>query len=591
MKRRIVFFIAAAGAALFLFGAGFVWFSQTVFSYLDNDGGKAEKADYQAYVQLMFASHDKDFVGYKEYGAYDGDVKAIALYLPQYHPFAENSRWHGQGFTEWFNVTAAKPLFAGHYQPKLPIDVGFYDLSHTDVMRRQIELAKNYGIGGFAFYYYWFAGKKLMEKPVYNFLADKTLDFPFCLHWANESWTKRWDGGSGEVLINQTFSKEDFEPLARDLLAFFKDERYIKIDGRPLFIIYRPGAFGRELMAEFAAYLRKYAVKNGIKAPYIVGTKAFGFWEDPDAWGLDAVMEFEINNIFGLEEMDTAKIDEKADFRRFDWAGYILAGKEKLDYKYKTFRTVFPAWDNTARKAYTGALVFDGTSPEIYGRWLDFAVNDTKKKFKDSERILFINAWNEWAEGAYLEPDRRYGYAYLDMTRNVLDGKAAFGTPEAKPAGIAVLTGGRNRIAKGFELLNLGKGVRMLISGVQPGTTIGAIAAREDVKFDGQPVELGYYARDTKGNAKEIKDWAQKYGFGTIYAVTSFYHVPRASLELLQAMPGADIRFVAAGSEFVRRDWWRSFSSFKFLMFEYTKFLAVAAQYKIWARFLSLFDK
>ena len=211
-----------------------------------------KRHEARQYIKEMFNLHSEDFTAFKAYpNKPQREVQLIAFYLPQYHQFEENNRWHGRGFTEWTNVTKAKPMFVGHDQPKLPIDVGFYDLSHDDVMSRQIELAKNYGIGGFSFYYYWFSGKKLMEKPVYNFLENKKLDFPFCLTWANENWSKRWDGGNREILMEQKFSYADFELLTQDLLPFFRDERYIKVDGRPLFIIYRPALFEQKMFVDF----------------------------------------------------------------------------------------------------------------------------------------------------------------------------------------------------------------------------------------------------------------------------------------------------------------------------------------------------
>ncbi len=577
MKKKVVIAGFIGLLAAFCWFGGFMLFCREVFYYADK--GRAPAAAKTA--APIRAEQQADFAAYQDYPAAKTDVRVVALYLPQYHQFEENNRWHGRGFTEWTNVTAAKPLFAGHYQPKLPIDVGFYDLLHTDVMKRQVELAKNYGIGGFAFYYYWFSGKKLMEKPVYNYLNDKSLDLPFCLTWANESWSKRWDGGNHELLIEQKFSEEDFAALAEDLLPFFKDSRYIRINERPVFIVYRPALFDKELFQKFAAYLKEFGKNNGVGEPYLIATKQFGFWENPADWGLDAVMEFEIDGIFGLQEMATAKLDPKTDFRRMDWAGYIRSGKMRRDYAYKTFRTVFPRWDNSPRKAYSGAIVFDGTTPEIYGKWLDYALKATKESFAGEEQLLFINAWNEWGEGAMLEPDRRYGYAYLDMTRRVLNGQF-IPEEDSAPVGIAALTGGRNRIAKALELLNLGAGDRLLISGVKRGTGLNLIAAREDIVLkDGQPVDLGYQATDTVGNAREVKAWADKHNMQKLAVVTSFYHIPRARLELEHAMPEKEIDFYAVQSPFVLRRWWTSFKSFAFLAAEYTKFLAVYVQYKM----------
>ncbi len=573
MKHKVgIMAVMGAGILFLAWFGGFLIFNRTVFGYVQTavDLPEAPESAGEA------TAGGETFVPYQAYPAQQGDIRAIALYLPQFHRFAENDHWHGRGFTEWANVTAAKPLFAGHYQPKLPIDVGFYDLTHDDAMFRQIELAKNYGIYGFAFYYYWFSGKKLMEKPVENYLANKKLDLPFCLHWANESWSKRWDGGNRELLVEQKFSEDDFAAFAEDLLPYFKDERYIRINGRPLFIIYRPGLFDQELFKKFAAYLKQFIQDNGVGEPYLAGTKQFAFFANPAEWGLDAVMDFELNNIYALQEKPVDKFDPAADFKVFDWNRYIRTGKMEKDYKYKTFRTVFPAWDNTARKAYSGALVFDGSTPEVYGQWLDYAVRVTRAGFSGDERILFINAWNEWAEGAYLEPDRKYGYAYLDMTRAVLDGRFVAPAEKPKPVGIAVLTGGRNRIAKAVELLNRGFGERLLISGVQPGIKLEVITAREDVKLkSAQPVDLGYQARDTVGNAREVRQWVKTHGMDELYVVTSFYHIPRSRLELEYALPDTKMHFVAVESPYVARAWWKNWRSFKFMAGEYTKFLLV----------------
>ena len=583
--------LAALGAVIlfFLWLGGFFVFNRTVFAYVKNNysdivGHSLTQSENlaQRYVNALFdrKNQQQDFVAFHTYETKPFDVRLIALYLPQFHQFKENNLWHGRGFTEWSNVTAAKPLFVGHYQPKLPIDVGFYDLTHDDVMNRQIELAQNYGVGGFAFYYYWFSGKKLMEKPIYNYLANPHLDFPFCLNWANENWSKRWDGGNHELLVEQTFSRDDFERFAQDLLPFFQDKRYIRIDGRPLFIIYRPAVFDKNLFVEFTQYLRRFMTEKGVGNPYLIATKAFGFYDNPQDWGLDAVMEFELNNIYGLRQKNVAKIDDAADFRIYDWAEYIYADKMIKDYTYKTFHSVFPRWDNTPRKAYSGALIFDGASPDVYGQWLDYAINDTLQKMNGDERIVFINAWNEWAEGAMLEPDKRFGYAYLDMTRKVLDGNFVSPSNEPAPIGIAVLTGGINRIEKAIQLLNDGVGERLLISGVRPGTSLNVIASRKDVVLKNQqPIDLGYEATDTVGNAKEVREWTEKYHINEFYVVTSFYHIPRSRLELQHEMPDAVMHFVAVDTPNVLPQWWKNWRSFKFMAAEYTKFLIVYLQY------------
>lgn len=566
---------------------GFIFFTNSIFSAIEPKetlaAPKFTSQDEKNYINSLFNHNKDDFV---EYTTYDStqkfDVRLIALYLPQFHPFAENNNWHGKGFTEWFNSTKAKPLFTSHHQPKLPIDVGFYDLTHDDVMYRQIELAKNYGIGGFAFYYYWFSGKKLMDKPLNNFLNNKELDFPFCIHWANESWSKRWDGGGKELLIKQEFNRADFKPFAEDLFTYFKDKRYIRINNRPLFIVYRPAIFSQELFIEFTKYLRSYARQNNEEEPYIIATKQFNFWEDPKNWGLDAITDFDINNIPGLATKDIPLVADDLKVKIYDWKSYVEQEKIRRDYQYKTFKTIFPRWDNTPRKAYSGALIFDGSTPDIYGKWLQIALEETRLNLKNDERIIFINAWNEWAEGAILEPDTKYGYAYLDTTRKVLENKFTPKKRSSKKTGIAVLTGGRNRISEAMVMLNQGKGERLLISGVKPGISLNLLTARKDIKVESiLPIDLGYTAKDTVGNAKEIKVWADKHQLEKIYIVSSFYHIPRVKQEIEKYIKDKQIEYISTPSDFVSRTWWKNFGSFKFLSIEYTKFLIVFIQYKV----------
>ena len=319
-----------------------------------------------------------------------------------------------------------------------------------------------------------------------------------------------------------------------------------------------------------------------MQEPYIIATKQFSFTHNPSQWGLDGVMDFEINNIPRLQEKDVVKIDDEFNFKVFDWDGYIKSKRYKREYKYKTFRTVFPRWDNSPRKSRTGALIFDKSTPNIYGEWLQYSIEETEKQYKNDENIVFINAWNEWGEGAMLEPDSRYGYAYLDVTRQVLEKNFNQENKASKKSGIVALTGGRNRISKAVELLNQGLGERLLISGVKPGITLNLITSREDINLESiMPVDLGYTARDTVGNAKEIKHWADKHNIDKIYVVTSFYHIPRARLEIKNIVKDKKIEFISTPSDFVSSKWWKNFKSFKFLASEYTKFLIVFVQYKV----------
>lgn len=369
---------------------------------------------YVNYLIKQYTSKE-EFVPIDESGCnFDIKTKLIAFYLPQFHTFPENEEWHGKGFTEWTNVTKAIPHFIGHRQPQLPIDVGFYDLSNVDIMKRQVELAKLYGIYGFCFHYYWFSGKRLMEKPIFNWLNDKTIDFPFCLCWANENWSKLWDGGNKEVLMKQELKDGDDEKFADDILPFFLDKRYIRIDDKPLFIVYRPALFAKERFNEFVNKLKDKCKINGINDLYILVANTFGFSDNPCEWGADALVEFPPHNIC-VSAINAKLLSQQSSITVYDFNSLKLP-----HYTNKVFRTVFPSWDNTARKAFSGGSCFQNCTPSAYQKWLQDCINYTKKNMSSQEQFVFINAWNEWAEGAHLEPDQYYGYAYLDATKKAL---------------------------------------------------------------------------------------------------------------------------------------------------------------------------
>lgn len=395
------------------------------------------KKDYETYIKKMEIIQESN--EYKDFCEYNtpvkSNVKPIAFYLPQFHCFEENEQWYGKGFTEWTNVTKSIPLYAGHYQPHLPIDVGFYNLNNNDVIYRQIELAKNYGIHGFAFYYYWFSGKKLMEKPIYNYLNDKNLNFPFCLCWACENWSKLWDGGNKELLIESKLNNGDAELFWNDILPFLKDSRYIRINNKPVIIMYRPNKFEKEKVKNFIETIRLKAKKEDFKELYLIWaitndipSETLEF--NPQEWGFDACLEFPPHGIRNNKNKDK-NIEIKSisgylnpDFRGtiYDFKDFITNQKyEKPLFNTNIYRGIFPTWDNSSRKAKTGALIFHGTVPDYYKIWLKSILDWTKNNRAQDEQYIFINAWNEWAEGAHLEPDMRYGYAFLQATREVLD--------------------------------------------------------------------------------------------------------------------------------------------------------------------------
>ena len=350
-------------------------------------------------------------------------VRLIAFYLPQFHPIPENDRWWGEGFTEWTNVRAATPQYAGHYQPRVPIDLGYYDLRDLEVQRRQVEIARRYGIGGFCFYFYWFGGRRLLETPLLNYLGDPSIDFPFCLCWANENWTRRWDGRQQDLLIGQEHSPEDDLKFIEYVSRYFRDSRYIHIDGRPLLLVYRPA-----LLPDAAVTVerwRDWCRENGASEPYVAMVQSFQSL-DPRPYGMDAAVEFPWHT--GMPaDITVHVVPAKSKFRGyvFDWEDYAERSADQPDQPWMQMRGVMPGWDNTPRRKSLAHL-FQGHSPALYGRWLKSAMRWTLARHRSpDERLLFINAWNEWGEGAYLEPDQRFGFAFLQATRNAVEEVAA----------------------------------------------------------------------------------------------------------------------------------------------------------------------
>jgi len=346
-----------------------------------------------------------------------GDVKLIAYYLPQFHPFPENEEWWGKGFTEWRNVARAFPLFDGHYQPRVPGELGYYDLRAPQVMKRQVELAKLYGISAFCFHFYWFAGKRLMELPVDHYLATPELDLPFSFCWANENWSRRWDGSESDILIAQQHSPADDIAFLHEVERYFRDPRYLRIDGKPVLTIYRPSLLPNAL--ETTERLRAEARKLGYPDLYLISTNSFGFL-DYQAFGFDALSEFPPHNVNTPNLQGRLRLSKYREGWRIRHYADVVANERGRSVPAGKVHHpgVMPSWDNSARRP-TGGEIIHGSTPALFGKMLDNAINRTKAN-PIGQRLVFINAWNEWAEGAYLEPDAKFGYAYLQECANAL---------------------------------------------------------------------------------------------------------------------------------------------------------------------------
>lgn len=349
-------------------------------------------------------------------------VRAIAFYLPQYHAIPENDAWWGEGFTEWTNVRRARPLYAGHRQPRVPADLGYYDLGMAEAREAQAELAARHGLSAFCYYYYWFNGKRLLERPLLDVLARGRPEFPFCVCWANENWTRRWDGFEGQVLIGQHYGPEDDRRFMEALLPVFEDPRYVRVSGRPLLLLYRA-----QLLPDLKGTVetwRRVCRQGGGGEPYLVSVQSVDtdFLADPRDFGFDAAVEFPPHG--GAVPMAAPPgFDESAGGRFFDYVRTAERFASRRLPPYPLFRTVMPSWDNSPRRGVRG-FIFRDSSPAVYQRWLEAMVSQTRQLRHGDERIVFVNAWNEWGEGNYLEPDQDHGHEYLRATARALNGRA-----------------------------------------------------------------------------------------------------------------------------------------------------------------------
>ena len=343
------------------------------------------------------------------------ETRLIAFYLPQFHPIPKNDTWWGKGFTEWTNVAMAKPLFPGHNQPHRPGELGFYDLRLPEARKAQADLAREYGIHGFCYYHYWFNGKRLLETPLQEILKSGEPDFPFCLCWANENWTRTWDGGENDILMEQKYSEEDDLNHIRFLCEVFRDRRYIRIHGRPLFLVYRANRLPDPLKS--TTTWREVARKLGVGEIYLCRVESSpDEHTDPKELGFDAAVEFQPDGTMLSRDLRDERFPDMAAFKYEKIVDRMLS---KVPPPYRRFSCVIPSWDNTPRRK-RNALFFTESSPDQYGRWLRNVI-DIRNDRGEEENLVFINAWNDWGEGSHLEPDERFGRAYLEATKSALD--------------------------------------------------------------------------------------------------------------------------------------------------------------------------
>ncbi len=354
--------------------------------------------------------------------------KLIAFYLPQFHPIPENDEWWGKGFTEWTNATRAKPLFRGHYQPHLPADLGFYDLRLPAARQAQADLAQEYGIHGFCYYHYWFNGRRVLERPFNEVLQSGKPDFPFCLCWANENWTRAWDGRTGENLLVQNYSEDDDRAHITWLVEAFSDPRYIQVDGKPLFLVYRAGLLPHPRRT--AEIWREEALKLGIeiflcRVESLVAEKNI----DPADTGFDAAVDFQpdwsnlgqpLHRSAWHKILLSLGLTEKAYavHNIFKYHQVVENMLKRPAPNYKRIPCINPSWDNSPRRKRDAVMLLDST-PEVYEEWLRQTIKMGQSQ--NNEGLIFINAWNEWAEGNHLEPDQKFGRAYLEATRRALE--------------------------------------------------------------------------------------------------------------------------------------------------------------------------
>ncbi len=350
---------------------------------------------------------------------YATKARLIAFYLPQFHPIPENDEWWGKGFTEWTNIAKAKPLFAGHQQPNFPADLGFYDLRVPESRIAQAEMARHYGVEGFCYWHYWFGGKRLLERPFAEVLKSGSPDFPFCLAWANHTWSGIWHGCPDRILIEQTYPGiEDFTAHFYAMLDAFRDPRYMKVDGRNIFCVYRPSDLQEPKL--FMQTWQQLAEEENVPGFYFIAITDYPWKIPPD--GYDScttnppVAMLAYQGIKSLNEKIRRTLpDQESQLPQiYSYETFVRNAFPKMTLMEEFYPCVVPNWDNTPRSGANGFVLIDST-PELYAEHLSEAVGLVANRSRE-QRIVFIKSWNEWAETNYLEPDLKWGKAYLEET-------------------------------------------------------------------------------------------------------------------------------------------------------------------------------
>lgn len=374
-------------------------------------------------------------------------VKLIAMYFPQLHAIPENDEWWGKGFTDWENVKSAIPQYADHYQPRVPLGKNYYDQSKIETLRWQIDLAKQYGVYGFCHYHYWFDGKQLLETPTNLMMENRDIDFPFCLSWANETWSKRWDGRDHHILIQQTHpaTKGSWKKHYDYLIKAWTDPRAIKVDGKPVFVIYRPQRIDK--IDQMLAYWRELALQDGLPGLYFIFQKQYELPSKACLRSFDALFQFQPFEAVNSPSFDINSIQHSPLFkmirslperyqdmlrglrakfvRELTFHDYDEVWRQIVELRSDPDLTTYPGafvdWDNASRYKKR-ATIYRGATPEKFSYWMSRLVDGMPSRDLP-EKFIFLNAWNEWSEGAYLEPDEKFGYQYLEAIRNALSPK------------------------------------------------------------------------------------------------------------------------------------------------------------------------